>query len=110
MLTKEVYESREDMRNALKRIEVENKEIKKTLLKTLALNTEQVLRLEALKEEMKKLLDCCEFSHGAIVDAIAAEDGLDGRAGEKVIQMIEEQLTKHGIDFVKFKVSGVEDE
>lgn len=54
--------------------------------------------------EFKLLLDCLEFAHGAIIDAIATEDGLDGSAGESVILMIEEQLEKHQIDFVKFKM------
>jgi len=53
---------------------------------------------------LRQLLDCLEFAHGAIGDAIATEDGLDGAAGEKVIEMIEEQLAKHKVNFDKFKV------
>lgn len=41
------------------------------------------------------LLDCLEFAHGAIIDAILTEDGLDGDTGLKIIRMIEEQLTKN---------------
>jgi len=51
-----------------------------------------------------ELLDCLEFAHGAIIDAIGTEDGLDGSAGEAVLNMIEEQLTKHKRDFEPYKV------
>lgn len=47
-------------------------------------------------EEIADLLDALEFSRGAIVDAIACEDGLDGNDGLAVVRMIDEHLTKHG--------------
>ena len=42
-------------------------------------------------------LEALEFAEGAIIDAIAHEDGLDGATGYAVLQMIWPQLKKHGL-------------
>lgn len=44
---------------------------------------------------MNELLDALEFAEGAILDAIAHEDGLDGATGYEVLKMIWEQLDQH---------------
>jgi len=38
------------------------------------------------------LLEACEFSHGAIMDAIGLEDGLDGADGEAVLELLERAM------------------
>ena len=43
------------------------------------------------------LLEALEFCEGAILDAIACEDGLDGAAGYRVLMMIWPVLEKHGL-------------
>lgn len=45
-----------------------------------------------LKAENARLQETLEFAKGAIMDAIYLEDGLDGAAGEAVLEMIDEAL------------------
>jgi len=45
---------------------------------------------------LDQALEALEFSHGAILDAISCEDGLDAGAGEKVLHLIRAALTANG--------------
>ena len=45
---------------------------------------------------IRDLLDVIEFCEGALVDAFAAEDGLDGSAAEAVAKMASNELVKNG--------------
>jgi hypothetical protein len=46
--------------------------------------------------DIHALVEALEFAKGAIRDAICLEDGLDGLAGERVIQMIDRAIYKGG--------------
>lgn len=47
-------------------------------------------------DPLQQALTALEFAHGAILDAIGLEDGLDGRAGERVLGMINAALIANG--------------
>lgn len=51
--------------------------------------------LTKAKEVMGKMSEALMFSKGAIQDAIGCDDGLDGGAGEAVLDMIEEAMSTH---------------
>lgn len=44
----------------------------------------------------EQAFEALAFAHGAILDAIGLDDGLDARAGEKVLHMIRAALTANG--------------
>jgi len=44
----------------------------------------------------QQALDALRFAHGAILDAIGLEDGLDASAGEAVLNIIRDALTANG--------------
>ncbi len=53
--------------------------------------------LERLQAIVAKLLDTLEYSEGAILDAIASEDSLDGWSGYTILGMIWKQFSEHGV-------------
>lgn len=52
--------------------------------------------VQAPQQAHEQALVALEFAQGAIYDAIGCEDGLDGRAGERVIAMIRAALDANG--------------
>ncbi len=46
--------------------------------------------------EADAALQALEFAHGAILDAIGLDDGLDGQAGQAVLRLIRAALTANG--------------
>lgn len=45
-----------------------------------------------LEDKVEQLQEACEFAHGALLDAVCTEDGLDGDSGLAVMQMIEDAV------------------
>lgn len=52
--------------------------------------------LDDARPAHEQALEALEFAAGAIGDAIGCEDGLDGRAGETVLRMIDAALVANG--------------
>jgi hypothetical protein len=52
--------------------------------------------LEEVPPSHEQTMEALAFAHGAIVDAIGCEDGLDGQAGAAVLKMIRAALTANG--------------
>ncbi len=52
-------------------------------------------KLQRKRDDIEELLTTLEFAHGAIMDAIGCEDGLDGYAGDSILVMIEKVLCSH---------------
>ena len=57
-------------------------------------------QVETLRQERDEACTALEFAQGAILDAIGLEDGLDGLAGAKVIQIIRAALAKAGKELI----------
>ena len=53
-------------------------------------------RIRKLEAHLATAMDALQFAEGAIIDAVAHEDGLDGAAGYAVLQIIWTELKKHG--------------
>lgn len=56
-------------------------------------------------QDRRDVLFALAFAHGALRDACFCEDGVDGVAGPRVLDMIETELAKHGEPFVPYIVS-----
>ena len=63
----------------------------------------EYIRKDIADKEKKELISALEFSHGAIIDAIYNEDGLDGGAGLMVIKVIEGLFNKHDVGYTPVK-------
>jgi hypothetical protein len=51
---------------------------------------------EQLTKALNDVLEALQFAEGALLDAVACEDGLDGETGLRIAKMASEQLLKHG--------------
>lgn len=55
-------------------------------------------------KDKEAVFDALEFAHGALVDATFCEDGVNGIAGQRVLDLIEIELVKHQRTFTSYIV------
>ena len=63
-------------------------------------------RIRKLEAHLATAMDALQFAEGAIIDAVAHKDGLDGAAGYAVLQIIWTELKKHGCGDKRNRVRG----